>query len=79
MADCGCTKAMEGLEDFLHGELTEPDRADIAEHLGNCPPCDEEKAVGEVLTKKVKEACCERAPADLTARILSEIGQARVD
>ena len=79
MADCGCDKAMAGLEEFLHGELTDKDQADIAEHLGNCPPCDEEKAVGEVLTRKVKEACCERAPEGLTARILSEIGQARAD
>ncbi len=75
MADCGCDKAMAALEDFLHGELTGPDRADIAEHLGNCPPCDEEKALGEVLTKKVREACCEKAPEALTARILTELGQ----
>jgi anti-sigma factor (TIGR02949 family) len=73
MADCGCDKAKAQLEEFLHGELTATDHNDIAEHVGNCPPCEEEKTIGEILTKKVKQACCERAPEELTARILSEL------
>ncbi len=73
MADCGCEKAKAELEEFLRGELCDTERADIAEHLDNCPPCGEEKTIGEVLTNKVKAACCETAPEELTTRILGEL------
>lgn len=75
MSDCGCDKAMEGLEEFLHGELDAPRHQEIAEHLGACPPCEEEKAIGEVLTKKVKSACCEEAPVELKVTILARLDQ----
>lgn len=70
MADCGCDKAKAELEEFLRGELCQTQRADIAEHVDNCPPCGEEKVTRELLTKKVKDACCETAPEVLTVKIL---------
>lgn len=75
MADCSCEKAKAELEEFLRGELLEHDRSDIAGHLDNCAPCDEEKNIGLALTNKVKQACCETAPDELTARILSELSR----
>lgn len=75
MSDCGCEKAQAELEEYLRGEMCHTERADIAQHLNDCPPCGEEKAIGEMLTKKVKDACCDTAPEELTARILSEIRQ----
>jgi anti-sigma factor (TIGR02949 family) len=73
MADCGCDKAKAELEEFLRGEMCHTERADIAEHVDKCPPCSEEKTTRELLTKKVRDACCETAPEELTVRILSGI------
>jgi anti-sigma factor (TIGR02949 family) len=73
MADCGCEKAKAELEEFLRGEMCHTERADIAEHVNKCSPCGEEKITRELLSKKVKEACCEEAPEELTARILSRL------
>jgi anti-sigma factor (TIGR02949 family) len=71
MADCGCEKAKADLEEFLRDEMCQTERADIAEHVEKCPPCGEEKTTREVLTKKVKDSCCETAPEELTVRILT--------
>ena len=73
MADCGCEKAKAELEEYLRGEMCHTERADIAEHVTNCPPCGEEVTTRELLTKKVKDACCETAPEELTVRILSDL------
>lgn len=75
MPDCGCDKAKAGLEEFIHGELKGSERDDVALHLQNCPPCDEEKTVGLVLTEKVKQACCETAPDSLTDSIRRHLQQ----
>ena len=71
MADCGCEKAKAELEEFLRDEMCQTERADIAEHVEKCPPCGEEKTTRELLTKKVKDSCCETAPEELTVRILT--------
>jgi mycothiol system anti-sigma-R factor len=69
MTDCGCDEARARMEDYLHGELTPDTVGDVEEHLSVCPPCDEEKKVGETLTNKVKSACCETAPESLKLSI----------
>lgn len=79
MVDCGCERAQAELEEFLHGELDGANHQDVADHLGNCPPCDEEKTIGLLLTEKVKQACCETAPDELTAKILGELRLGRRD
>lgn len=71
MTDCGCDKAKAELEEYLRGEMCQTERADIAEHVNNCPPCGDEMTTRRLLTKKVKDACCETAPDELTVRILS--------
>lgn len=76
MADCGCQEAQARMEDYLHGELTKESLGDVEDHLRECPPCDEERVVGEVLTNKVKSACCETAPEDLKLSIRQTIEQA---
>lgn len=75
MADCGCEKAKAELEEFLRGEMCHTEREEIAEHVSKCPPCGDEKTTREVLTKKVKDACCETAPTELTVRILDGLRQ----
>ena len=45
MADCGCDKAKQALEEYLHNELCSEEAADIREHLEGCVDCtDEERA-----------------------------------
>lgn len=75
MSDCGCGSAMQGLEDFVHNEVTLERREEIAEHLSACPPCEEEYQVSVTLQQKVKSACCETAPEELKARIVETISR----
>lgn len=73
MADCGCGSCLDGLEDFVHDEVTPGRRAEIAEHLSCCPPCEEEYRVSVTLKNKVKDACCESAPEELKTRIVESL------
>ncbi|MFN4001442.1 MULTISPECIES: zf-HC2 domain-containing protein [Microcella] len=73
MTDCGCDKAKQELEEFLHNELTPEQCGDIREHLANCDDCSAEHLVGITLTTKVKEACQEKAPDELRSLVLGAI------
>jgi anti-sigma factor (TIGR02949 family) len=73
MTDCGCEKAKAELEEYIHHELTKGEAADIAEHMANCPDCSGEHLVGLTLTNKVKNACNEKAPAELRAEVLAKL------
>lgn len=73
MTDCGCDKARESMEDYLHGETDESTSGDVAEHLACCEPCEQEWKVGYSLTVSVKRACCEEAPEELKANIVKSI------
>jgi anti-sigma factor (TIGR02949 family) len=70
MTDCGCEKAKAELEEYLHNEVSEQDREDIAEHLTHCVDCTSEHLVGLMLTAKVRQACAETAPEQLRAEVL---------
>ncbi|HEU0257587.1 MAG TPA: zf-HC2 domain-containing protein [Microbacteriaceae bacterium] len=74
MSDCGCQKAREDLEEYLHHELCKEDAADIREHLQSCPDCAREHRVGVALTDTVRRACRdEAAPEELRAQVLTAI------
>ncbi len=74
MADCGCEKAKQDLEEFLHHELTDHDYADIAEHLAGCQDCTDEAHVGRVLTDAVRRACAgDAAPAELRVQVVTQL------
>jgi len=74
MTDCGCDKAKQELEEFLHHELSAQDAADVAEHLENCVDCTGDHLVGLTLTEKVRKACQETAPSELRDRVLHALG-----
>ena len=76
MADCGCAEAQRKLEDYLHGELSSSACKDLEDHFENCPGCCDERDMGNLLTKKVKSACCETAPEELKASIKESIESA---
>jgi len=73
MTDCGCSKAKQDLEEYLHHELCKEDAADIREHLAHCPDCASEHQIGVLLTETVRRACTETAPEDLRAQVLAKI------
>jgi anti-sigma factor (TIGR02949 family) len=73
MTDCGCDKAKQELEEYLHNELRKEDAADIREHLEGCLDCQNEHEVGRTLTEAVQRACKETAPEDLRAQVLLKI------
>ena len=73
MTDCGCDKAKQDLEEYLHNELCNEDAADIREHLENCADCNHEAHLGVVLTEVVQRACKETAPEVLRAQVLLKI------
>lgn len=73
MADGACGNCMEGLEDFVHNEVTPARRDEIVEHLACCPPCEEEYQVSVSLKQKVKDACCETAPDELKQQIVRSL------
>lgn len=76
MTDCGCDKAKAELEEYLHNEVTEQDRIDIAEHLENCTDCSDEHLVGITLINKVRRACAETAPQELHEAVRSKLANA---
>jgi anti-sigma factor (TIGR02949 family) len=61
------------MEDYLHGELSKESLGDVEDHLKECPPCEEERTIGVVLTNKVRSACCETAPEGLKLSIRETI------
>ncbi|WP_430592628.1 zf-HC2 domain-containing protein [Humidisolicoccus flavus] len=73
MSDCGCDKAKQELEQYLHNELCSEDAADIRDHLANCPDCEAEHTVGVTLTRAVQRACAETAPEDLRNQVLAQL------
>ncbi|MEO6828115.1 MAG: zf-HC2 domain-containing protein [Microbacteriaceae bacterium] len=73
MTDCGCAKARQDLEEYLHNELRKEDAADIREHLAACADCDSEHHIGQVLTEAVQRACNETAPEVLRLQVLTTI------
>jgi anti-sigma factor (TIGR02949 family) len=73
MTDCGCEKAKQDLEEYLHHELERREYADISEHLANCSDCSDEVHVGRVLTDAVKRACQDTAPEELRAQVITSL------
>ena len=75
MTDCGCDKAKDELEEYLHREISDSDFTDISEHLASCADCSDEHLVGLTLSQKVRKACQEKAPDELRAAVLGKLEQ----
>ncbi len=73
MSDCGCDKARQALEEYLHNELCKEDAADIREHMDNCVDCTDEHKVGLVLKEAIARSCAETAPEDLRSQVMSQL------
>lgn len=75
MTDCGCDKARQELEEYLHNELCSEDAADIRAHIAGCTECAGEHQVGVVLTEVVERACKEDsvAPQELRVQVMTRL------
>ncbi len=61
---CGddCQDALDKLEAFLDGELTDHSIGDISQHLAACYPCADRADFESQLRAIVKRGCAEQAP-----------------
>ncbi|MBU4465758.1 MAG: zf-HC2 domain-containing protein [Actinobacteria bacterium] len=73
MSDCGCEKARRDLEEYLRNEVCKTEQADIAEHLANCPGCNDEALVSRTLTEVLARSCKEAAPEELRDQVLATL------
>jgi len=73
MTDCGCEKAKQDLEEYLHQELGRSEYADITEHMAGCVDCAEEHHIGVVLTEAVRRACRDTAPEELRETVMLQL------
>ena len=73
MTDCGCEKAKQDLEEYLHHELERSEYADITEHMAGCVDCAEEHHIGVVLTDAVRRACRDTAPEELRETVMVQL------
>ena len=74
-AHMDCSQALHRMMEYVDGEMTEADGAEIAEHLTECVPCLEEHEREQVLKQILRRSCAqqEAAPARLRATIMQRI------
>lgn len=71
-----CTDVLALVYEFLDGETTDADRARIIQHLGECPPCDQQFGLEQAVKALVHRSCtCEQAPEHLRVQIVTRIRQ----
>jgi anti-sigma factor (TIGR02949 family) len=75
MRDCGdgCAEALERLEAYLDGELSETTVSELASHLRACYPCTDRVTFEEQLRAIVRQRCTEEAPTDLVERVRTRL------
>ncbi|MCB0962766.1 MAG: mycothiol system anti-sigma-R factor [Acidimicrobiales bacterium] len=71
MADCNET--LRELYLYLDGQLTDEDRAHIAQHLDDCSPCLAAYDFEAELRLVVRSRCTDQVPDSLRARIARAI------
>jgi mycothiol system anti-sigma-R factor len=72
--DTPCTEVLDAVTAFLDGEVTDVDRARIAQHFDECGPCFKEFGIYQEV-KVLVGRCCggETVPDDVRARVVSRI------
>jgi len=73
-----CSEVLDKVYAYLYGELEEANCAEIRRHLDECAPCLREYGLEETVKKIVDKCCgCDPAPAQLRARLMEQLAQAR--
>jgi mycothiol system anti-sigma-R factor len=72
-----CAEVLDRVYEYIDGELDDPRRGAIKQHLDECSPCLKEYGLEEAVKSIVKRCCSDPAPADLRAKVLTRIAEAR--
>lgn len=71
-----CSDVLSLVYDFLDGEVSDDDRARIAQHLDECSPCLRQYGLEQAVKSLVHRSCaCEPAPERLRIQIVTRIRQ----
>ena len=74
-----CLKALDHVYEFLNGELTEAEAAEVRLHLELCPPCLQHYAMENAVKRLLNRSCCrEQAPPALRIQIVARIREVRM-
>ena len=75
-----CAQALDRVYAFLDQEIDEASCDTIRRHLAECEPCLEHFDVEEAVKALVNRCCSsETAPADLRAKVLGRLSEARAE
>lgn len=71
-----CVQVLALVHTYLDDEVTEVERVDIHQHLGECPPCDEQFQVVRTVKLVIQRSCTTSvAPDHLRSTIVTRIRQ----
>jgi mycothiol system anti-sigma-R factor len=71
-----CTEILSLVHEYLDGEVAEVQRIDVVQHLGECPPCDEQVSLVRAVKVVVRRSCTgQAAPESLRVSIVTRIRQ----
>lgn len=74
-----CTQVLSLMHEYVDDEVAEVQRVDIVQHLGECPPCDEQVSLVRAIKVVVHRSCAgEAAPDSLRVSIVARIRQVAV-
>lgn len=73
-AEVDCSKVLNELAVYLDGEMSDEElRAQLGEHLSDCPPCKDRADLEDCVKQLVRDRCCEEAPAGLKAKLEAKL------
>jgi mycothiol system anti-sigma-R factor len=70
-----CASVLEHVYEYIDREMADDDIATIKEHLEDCTPCLAEYGLEQAVKALVHRSCCETAPEELRAKVLTKIRQ----
>jgi anti-sigma factor (TIGR02949 family) len=76
MAGHECDDLLHELGHLLHGDLPDDRRAQLRQHLDDCPPCLETADFQAQLRQLIVKRCGEQVPQDLAAKVLRLLDEA---
>jgi mycothiol system anti-sigma-R factor len=70
-----CASVLEHVYEYIDHEMAADDLATVKQHLDECSPCLAEYGLEQAVKALVQRCCCETAPEELRAKVLSKIRQ----
>jgi anti-sigma factor (TIGR02949 family) len=75
MLSSECPEALERLQAYLDGELTDEQIADVSAHLAACYPCEDRAGFERHLREVIRTHASEVAPAGLLDKVRARCQQ----